>query len=199
MSIQRCSCISRIWFQCFNFYPFCFLAGSPTDQTYTPRYPQQWAGKLQGWKNILGFPYTRGLAGVSVSPQEQQPLPAGRWNKCTPQPLLSVTAEGSSELRRCFGSSSSLQHAVPACCAPRSLVAPLPCSAPPSQTMGKCSAMGKAWKEQSWCDNKAEECKHALQVTLAFSLFFDKVKARKDHALSVVRLDYSLLGFFQHC
>lgn len=46
------------------------------------------------------------------------------------------------------------------------------------------------------CDNKAEECKHRLQVTGDFSLFFDKVKSRKDHALSVFRHDCSLLGGF---
>lgn len=75
-------------------------------------------------------------------------------------------------------------------------------AAPHSPWWHHCPAqhqLGKAWKEQPWCDNKAEESKHALQVALAFSLFLDRVKPRKDHVLSVVSLDYNLLGFFQHC
>lgn len=51
-------------------------------------------------------------------------------------------------------------------------------------------------KSSPGCDNKAEECKHTLQGILDFSLLFDKVKSRKDHALNVFRHDYGLLGVF---
>lgn len=61
---------------------------------------------------------------------------------------------------------------------------------------GRALQWARSGKSSPGCDNKAEECKHALQVTGDFSLFFDKVKSRKDHALSAFIHDYSLLGVF---
>lgn len=213
VSIQRCSCISRIWVQCFGFYAFCFLPGSPSDQTYTPRYPQQWAGKLQGWKYVLGFTCTRALAGISISPWKEQSLPADRWIKCTPQPLLSVSAEASSRVKEMswvllHSAACSWQpaaphspwstQAVPVLLSAAAGVGTTAMLTPTSPNNGKVPQWARRgkWKSNRGCDNKAEECKHILQVTLDFSLFLDKVKSRKDHALSVFRHDYSLLGVF---